>query len=191
MPDGRRGASCDSPVSGSSANLRPLRGARPGSLPAMPVPSPSSTSVFHSPQASHLPTPARRGRAAVLADEGEVAAGHCAIRSGRFDKLDVAARVELFGGRARAGSSPAPRCAERVDDGGDAVAPAGVLCGVRTIAPDTMARATRGVHVVDAELEDGAAAALRRRRAGAGQRRVGVALGIGAADREGGAADQR
>src|SRR4051812_5263752 len=62
MPDGRRGASLDSPVSASSANLRPLRGARPGILPAMPVPSPSSTSVFHSPQASHLPT--QRGEAA-------------------------------------------------------------------------------------------------------------------------------
>src|SRR5205823_15093763 len=60
-PDGRRGASWVSPVSGCSAKLRPLRGARPGPAgrPATPPkpakPSPSSTIEFHSPQASHLP----------------------------------------------------------------------------------------------------------------------------------------
>src|SRR5262245_1893931 len=53
MPEGRRGASCASPASGSSANSRPLRGARPG--PGGRASTPSSTSVFHSPQASHLP----------------------------------------------------------------------------------------------------------------------------------------
>src|SRR6185436_11492178 len=60
-PDARRGASWVSPVSGCSAKLRPLRGARPGPAgrPATPPkparPSPSSTIEFHSPQASHLP----------------------------------------------------------------------------------------------------------------------------------------
>src|SRR5690242_6068553 len=50
MPVARRGASCDPPDKGSSAKRRPLAGLRPsGSSP------PSSASVFHSPQTSHLP----------------------------------------------------------------------------------------------------------------------------------------
>ncbi len=49
MPEASRGASCDSPLSGSTANNRPLREVRRGPS------APSSTSVFHSPQASHLP----------------------------------------------------------------------------------------------------------------------------------------
>src|SRR5690349_21079421 len=52
-PEGRRGASCASPASGSSANSRPLPGLRPERL--VGATAPSSTSVFHSPQASHLP----------------------------------------------------------------------------------------------------------------------------------------
>src|SRR5260370_176002 len=35
MPEGRRGASCASPASGSSANGRPLRGGRPGPAPVL------------------------------------------------------------------------------------------------------------------------------------------------------------
>src|SRR6185369_9787801 len=52
-PEGRRGASCVSPVSGWSANTRPLRPALPG--PARSAAAPSSAMVFHSLQASHLP----------------------------------------------------------------------------------------------------------------------------------------
>ncbi len=57
MPDGRRGASWASPASGLEREAAALARRRPG--PAgrapTPVPSPSSTRVFHSPQASHLP----------------------------------------------------------------------------------------------------------------------------------------
>ena len=76
-PDGRRGASWVSPASGSSLNSRPLRGARPP--PGAGAATPSSTSVFHSPQASHLPCQRPRDRAAVLADEADglcMACGH-------------------------------------------------------------------------------------------------------------------
>src|SRR5688500_15263451 len=52
-PEGRRGASWVSPVSGSSANTRPLRAERPGI--ARSAAAPSSAIVFHSPQESHLP----------------------------------------------------------------------------------------------------------------------------------------
>ena len=60
MPEAMRGASSISPDSEVSATARPLRGERRlcGPLP-MPPAVPSSTSVFHSPQASHLP--AQRG----------------------------------------------------------------------------------------------------------------------------------
>ena len=56
MPDAMRGASSISPDRLVSATARPLRGLRRlcGPLP-MPPAVPSSTSVFHSPQASHLP----------------------------------------------------------------------------------------------------------------------------------------
>ena len=50
---GRRGASWVSPVSGSSANTRPLRAERPGRPRS--AAAPSSAIVFHSPQDSHLP----------------------------------------------------------------------------------------------------------------------------------------
>src|SRR3982075_3499516 len=55
IPEGRRGASGLLPVNDSSANSRPLRLERieTGNVVA-PVVS-SSTSVFHSPQDSHLP----------------------------------------------------------------------------------------------------------------------------------------
>src|SRR5437773_7266784 len=53
MPEDRRGASLLFPVSDSSANVRPRRFERidTGTLPVVS----SSASVFHSPQASHLP----------------------------------------------------------------------------------------------------------------------------------------
>src|SRR5581483_5054247 len=55
MPEGVRGASWVSPVRLSSANARPLRfGRRLLGTAAVPAAF-SSTSVFHSPQASHLP----------------------------------------------------------------------------------------------------------------------------------------
>ncbi len=56
MPEAMRGASSMSPESVVSATARPLRALRkePGPEP-MPLLVPSSTSVFHSPQASHLP----------------------------------------------------------------------------------------------------------------------------------------
>src|SRR4051812_10960783 len=55
MPEGRRGASALLPVSVSSANSRPLRLERiETGIEVEPVVS-SSTSVFHSPQDSHLP----------------------------------------------------------------------------------------------------------------------------------------
>ncbi len=55
MPDGRRGASLLLPVSDSSVNSRPLRRERTETgIVVAPVVS-SSTSVFHSPQDSHLP----------------------------------------------------------------------------------------------------------------------------------------
>src|SRR5262247_2334455 len=54
MPEGSRGASWVVPASGSSGNLRPLRGARPG-ICGRAVAEFSSAMVFHSPQASHLP----------------------------------------------------------------------------------------------------------------------------------------
>src|SRR4051812_44728388 len=52
MPEGSRGASCASPPRSCSWKRRPLPGLRPG--PAG-LSEPSSESVFHSPQASHLP----------------------------------------------------------------------------------------------------------------------------------------
>src|SRR4051812_40166147 len=110
--------------------------------------------------------------------------------SRRFDDLDIAARVELRGAHLLLDGGERPDVPERIDDGGDAVAPAGVL---RLGAQDRagLDRAGRhGVKVVDAELKNGAAAAGRRWRAGAGKGRVSVALGIGAGDREGGAADR-
>src|ERR1700716_241464 len=55
IPEGRRGASWLLPVSVSSANNRPLRRERTlTGIVVVPVVS-SSASVFHSPQASHLP----------------------------------------------------------------------------------------------------------------------------------------
>src|SRR6266700_4865746 len=55
MPEERRGASWLLPVSDSSANFRPLRLDRiETGIVVAPVRS-SSTSVFHSPQESHLP----------------------------------------------------------------------------------------------------------------------------------------
>src|ERR1700732_5197601 len=55
MPEGRRGASWLLPVRLSSANNRPLRLERiETGIDVAPVVS-SSTSVFHSPQDSHLP----------------------------------------------------------------------------------------------------------------------------------------
>src|SRR6185437_5473944 len=55
MPEGRRVASLLLPVSVSSANSRPLRLERTETgIVVAPVVS-SSTSVFHSPQDSHLP----------------------------------------------------------------------------------------------------------------------------------------
>ena len=55
MPEERRGASWLLPVSDSSANVRPLRLERiETGIEVAPVVS-SSTSVFHSPQDSHLP----------------------------------------------------------------------------------------------------------------------------------------
>ncbi len=55
MPEDRRGASWLLPVNVSSANLRPLRLDRiETGIAVAPVVS-SSDSVFHSPQASHLP----------------------------------------------------------------------------------------------------------------------------------------
>src|SRR5204863_9537279 len=55
MPEGRRGASWLLPVRLSSANSRPLRLLRiETGIVVAPVTS-SSTSVFHSPQDSHLP----------------------------------------------------------------------------------------------------------------------------------------
>src|SRR5450759_2634750 len=55
MPEGRRGASKLLPVRVSSANSRPLRRERiETGIEVEPVTS-SSTSVFHSPQDSHLP----------------------------------------------------------------------------------------------------------------------------------------
>src|SRR6184192_3451180 len=54
IPEGRRGASWLLPVNVSSANLRPLRLERiEAGIVVAPVSS--STSVFHSPQDSHLP----------------------------------------------------------------------------------------------------------------------------------------
>ena len=56
MPVAMRGASSMSPLSVVSATGRPLRGERSAAgPPPMPPLVPSSTSVFHSPQASHLP----------------------------------------------------------------------------------------------------------------------------------------
>src|SRR6266487_1278596 len=52
-PDASLGASCAVPVSGSSANGRPFRDGRMAG--ASVAPAVSSTMVFHSPQASHLP----------------------------------------------------------------------------------------------------------------------------------------
>ena len=55
MPEERRGASWLLPVSDSSANVRPRRLERiETGIEVAPVVS-SSDSVFHSPQASHLP----------------------------------------------------------------------------------------------------------------------------------------
>src|SRR5262245_23851741 len=54
-PVARRGASCACPASGSSAKGRPLPGVRPGPRGRSGESLASSTSVFHSPQASHLP----------------------------------------------------------------------------------------------------------------------------------------
>src|SRR3979411_40275 len=55
IPEGRRGASWLLPVKVSSANKRPLRLERiETGIAVAPVVS-SSTSVFHSPQDSHLP----------------------------------------------------------------------------------------------------------------------------------------
>jgi len=56
MPEMMRGASSVSPESEVSATARPLRldNMAPGPEP-MPLLVPSSTSVFHSPQESHLP----------------------------------------------------------------------------------------------------------------------------------------
>ena len=55
MPEESRGASWLLPVSDSSANVRPLRLERiETGIEVAPVVS-SSTSVFHSPQDSHLP----------------------------------------------------------------------------------------------------------------------------------------
>ena len=72
MPEGRRGASCASPASGSSANRRPLRGARPG-----PGGARGAFLDQRVPLAAGLAfaLPAGR-RPAVLADEGQIALGH-------------------------------------------------------------------------------------------------------------------
>jgi hypothetical protein len=53
-PRGEPGASWVAPASASSANARPLRGARPG-ICGRALAAFSSAMVFHSPQASHLP----------------------------------------------------------------------------------------------------------------------------------------
>src|SRR5438477_6801393 len=55
MRDAVRGASWLSPVSVSSAKVRPLRRDRRFAGTAAEPPAFSSLSVFHSPQASHLP----------------------------------------------------------------------------------------------------------------------------------------
>src|SRR5262245_51596753 len=55
MPDARRGASLFSPASDSSLKVRPFRLARRLTGPLALADSASSASVFHSPQASHLP----------------------------------------------------------------------------------------------------------------------------------------
>ena len=72
--DGRRGASRASPVSGSSANRRPLAGlaARPGGrAPRLPR---TAYSTRRRPRI--CPASGVAGRAAVLADEGKAAFGH-------------------------------------------------------------------------------------------------------------------
>ena len=55
MPETTRGASSISPDSGSSAEGRPRRPPVRRGPPPMPPEAFSSTMVFHSPQASHLP----------------------------------------------------------------------------------------------------------------------------------------
>src|SRR5262249_19787081 len=57
--------------------------------------------------------------------------GQCQARlySRRFDQLDVAAGVELRSGQFLLDGGERPDVPERIDDGGDAVAPAGVLGG--------------------------------------------------------------
>src|SRR5437868_5319899 len=127
MPDLRRGASCVSPpASGSSAKVRPLRGSLPG--PAgrapMPPPAPSSTSVFHSPQASHLPCQ-RLVAAPQFWQTNERL--RFDISLSRFDELHVAACVELGNGNLAVDRGERPDVPERIDDGGNAVAPVGVL----------------------------------------------------------------
>src|SRR3569623_3018911 len=55
IPDGRRGACWESPVSVSSVNRRPLRLERTLAGMSVAAIESSSDSVFHSPQPSHLP----------------------------------------------------------------------------------------------------------------------------------------
>ncbi len=79
MPDGRRGASWVSPTSGSSLKGRPCEApgrGRQGGPATPPVPSPSSTHGIPLAAALAFALPAGRSCAAVLADVGQVAAGH-------------------------------------------------------------------------------------------------------------------
>jgi len=55
MPQAIRGASAISPDSGINATALPRRPPRAAGPAAMPEPVFSTTSVFHSPQESHLP----------------------------------------------------------------------------------------------------------------------------------------
>ena len=82
----------------------------------------------------------------------------------RFDELDVAARVVVRHRQPVLDRRQRPDVSERIDDGGDAVAPVGVL---RRRADGRAGRDRAGqrrVEIVDAKLEDGAAAAGRRDR---------------------------
>src|SRR5689334_6214330 len=52
-----------------------------------------------------------------------------AMRSRRFHKLDIAVGVEFVGGQLALDRRQGPDVTERIHDGRDAIAPAGVLCG--------------------------------------------------------------
>ena len=75
MPEASLGASCVAPASGSSANLRPLRGARPG-MAGDRVAAASSGDRVPFAAGVALALPAAVDGAAVLADEARIASGH-------------------------------------------------------------------------------------------------------------------